>query len=245
VTSGSWLSVTRLPQHQLRACLGCIAVTGLLLAWWRYPVENHFSVLTCTISFLGSPDPDRNPYGWRFFQVGMTALVLLLLSLGVERHRKLEARAGNAAYYSSALLAASLALVLVVTLIPDSREGHWFGVRTGTVHTCLAILAIPVMGCGIVLDGVALWRSGVGLRGVWPFHLYGLIVVVGMTELREWERICQRDPTLPHWPGQGIHSTPLWEWILFAYLVGYLVWMARGGPGPRSQGHGSLGTIDH
>jgi len=73
----------------LRGLLVGIAVIGLVAAWWHYPEENHFSILRCTISFLGSPDADHNPDGWRFYQVGMTAVVLLLFGFVSERHRRL------------------------------------------------------------------------------------------------------------------------------------------------------------
>jgi hypothetical protein len=39
---------------------------------------------------------------------------------------------------------------------------------------------------------------------------------------------CARDTTLRHWPGDGIHSTPLWEWITMISLIGFMVWMAHG-----------------
>ena len=228
VTGSLWSVVGGLPRQRLRACLVAIAVLGLVVAWWRYPAENRYSILRCTISFLGSPDANRNPHGWRFYQVGMTALILLLFSLAAERHERLGGQMGKVALGSSAAISVSLLLILLVTWIPDSQERHWFGIRAGDVHTPVAILAIPFMGCGILLDGLALWRSGVSVRALWPFHLYGLIVLVGMAELMAWERMCRRDPTLSAWPGDGLHSTPLWEWIVFTCLIGFMVWMARG-----------------
>ena len=33
--------------------------------------------------------------------------------------------------------------------------------------------------------------------------------------------------SLKHWLADGLHSTPLWEWILFVYLVGHILWMAH------------------
>jgi hypothetical protein len=228
VTGGLWSVVDGLPRRRFRACLVAIAVIGLGVAWWRYPAENHYSILRCTISFLGSPDANRNPHGWRFYQAGMTALILLLFSLAAERHVRLGGQMGKAALWSSAAISVSLTLILLATWIPDSQERHWFGIRAGDVHTPLAILAIPFMGCGLVLDGLALWWSGVRVRALWPFHLYGLIVLVGTAKLIAWERMCRRDPTLSEWPGEGLHSTPLWEWIAFTYLIGIMVWMAHG-----------------
>ena len=212
----------------LRGLLAAIAVCGLAAAWWRYPAENHFSVMRCTISFLGSPDADRNPAGWRCYQAGMTAVVLLLCSLAAERHRQLRAPIGKAAVWSSGAIFISLTLIFLAVWIADTRDTRWFGMRTGELHTRMSIIAIPFMACGIVLDGVALRWSGVPNRGLWPFHLYGLIVLAGGAELIAWEKMCRRDPTLHHWPGEGIHSTPLWEWIVFTYLIGFMVWMAHG-----------------
>ena len=158
----------------------------------------------------------------------MLALILLLFSLAAERHVRLGGQIGKAALWSSAAISVSLTLILLVTWIPDSQERHCFGIRAGDVHTPLAILAIPFMGCGIVLDAVALWRSGVRVRALWPIHLYGLIVLVGTAKLMARERMCRRDPTLSEWPGDGLHSTPLWEWVVFTYLIGLMFWMAYG-----------------
>jgi hypothetical protein len=135
---------------------------------------------------------------------------------------------GKAVLWSSAAISVSLTLILLVTWVPDSQELHWFGICAGDVHTPVAILAIPFMGCGIVLDCLALWWSGVRVRTLWPFHLYGLIVLVGTAKLMAWERMCRLDSTLTEWPGEGLYSTPLWEWIVFTYLVGIMVWMAHG-----------------
>src|SRR6266496_1585909 len=122
---------TRRVKRNLSVLLGAIAVIGLVAAWWCYPAENQFSIMRCTISFLGSPDVDRNPTGWRFYQAGMTALVLLLFSLVAERHHRLRAAIGKAAVWSSGAILIALALMLLVVWIPDTREVGWFGIRTG------------------------------------------------------------------------------------------------------------------
>ncbi len=214
-------------RFKVRTFLLAIAVAGLLVAWLRYPAENHFSVLSCTISFLGSPDANRNPEGWRFYQVGMTALLLLLCSFAAERHVKLRPRIGSTAMWSSAAITVSFALLMAATWIPDSRQGEWFGMRTGEFHTRIAIIAIPFMAGGILLDGVALRRSGVRFRVLWPFVVFGLLMVTGTSMLMAWKRMCRVDSTLSHWPGDGLYSTPLWEWIAFTYLVGLMVWLGR------------------
>jgi hypothetical protein len=215
-------------QRKLRALLAAIACAGLLTAWWHYPPENRFSILSCTISFLGSPDADRNPQGWRYYQAGMSALVALLFLFAAERHGRLRAPIGRTAAWSSGAIFLALAMILVAVWVVDTRRGRIFGFRTGEVHTRIAVMAIPLMGCGIVLDAVALMRAGARWIGLWPFHLYGLITGVGIAHLIAWEEKCRRNPALQHWPGDGLHSTPLWEWIVFVYLIGFLFWMAHG-----------------
>ena len=158
----------------------------------------------------------------------MTAVVLLLFGLVFERHRRLRGGIGRVAVWSSGALFIALALILLAVWIADTREVRWFGVRTGEVHTRMSIVAILFKGCGIVIDGVALHWVGVRTHRLWPFHLYTLIALVGGVELISWEKMCRRNPTLHHWPGEGIHSTPLWEWIVFAYLIAFMVWMAHG-----------------
>jgi len=136
-----------------------------MTAWWLYPKENHFSLMTCTISFLGSPDADRNPPGWRFYQAGMTALILLVFSLVRERHYRLQLRIGRAATLSSTAIFIALALLLLAVWIPDTRQGHWFGMRTTEFHTRMALLAFPILALGIA-GAVATFGSITRASGV-------------------------------------------------------------------------------
>lgn len=216
----------RFPAWKL--ALGAIAAGGVLVAWWRYPVENHFSILRCTISFLGSPDPDRNPGGWRFYQVGMTAFNILLCQLVAVRHRRLRPQLGRVSHFTTGAIFVALGLMLVVTWVPDTRQMGWLGFRITDWHTHLAVLAIPFLLGGITVEGFAVARAGGGWRRLWPYWLYALLAGVGTYELHTWELMCRRNPTLPHWPGNGLHSTPLWEWVSFLYLVAFLFWTARG-----------------
>ena len=220
----------------LRAVLILIAVLGFAVAWWRYPAENRFSILRCTISFLGSPDADRNPAGWRFYQAGMTAVLLLLAELAWLRHGRLRGVIGKTALWSTAAVGVSLALMFLAVWIADTREGRWWGMRTGELHTRMAVLAIPFMAAGLVLDGAALRRRGLHPRRWWPFPALGGVVLVGVAALVSWEIRCARDARLEHWPGEGIHSTPLWEWISFTCLFAFMVWMAHGKWSPNPGG---------
>ena len=221
----------------VRGSLTVLAVLGLVTAWWLYPAANHYSILRCTISYLGSPDADRNPSGWRFYQVGMTALIVLMLDFLRERHRRRvrgTGWTGSLSGMASLPLFGAMALLLTAVWIPDSRTGDWLGMTNGALHTRLAILAIPVMGLGLFLDTVGAFRDRWRFWSLWPAHLFAILTGTAFWQLREWERLCRADSTLRHWPGDGLHSTPLWEWILFVYLVAHIAWMARRGVDPSS-----------
>ena len=210
----------------LRILLWAVAGVGYGVAWWRYPEENHFSILRCTISFLGSPDEDRNPDGWRWYQVGMTALIVLLSDMVKRRHRNFLPTVGAGLRRATAIYLVSLFLVLCSVWIADTDQ-YWHGLRVGTVHTRVAIVGIFTMMAALIVDARLLKQAGFGGRVLWPFRCYGMVWIAGLIALGTWEWKCQRDPSLKHWPGEGIHSTPLWEWILFACLLAFLGWIAR------------------
>lgn len=210
-----------------RVLLAILAIAGLFMAWWVYPVENHYSILRCTISYLGSPDADRNPQGWRLYQAGMTSLILLMASLLLHRHAQFSGARSILGRVASYPIACALLMLLAAVWIPDSRSLFFMGRKATHVHTQLAIVSIPIMGLGLTLDAIGRFLSGIRLTTLWPCFLFALLVAIGFWKLAEWEDLCRADPTLKHWPGDGLHSTPLWEWILFVYLNGYFIWMAR------------------
>lgn len=205
----------------------CLGIFGMAVAWSLYPSENRYSPMRCTISYLGSPDADRNPEGWRVYQAGMTSLLLWMADLLVLRHRRWVPRWVSLGGASTLMLAAGLVMILTTVWIPDSRSGRWFGMTSGQFHTRIALWGIPILGLGVVLDAVAQFIAGFALRSLWPFHLYAGFTAFGFFQLMEWERLCRKDPNLNHWPGDGLHSTPLWEWIFFVGLMLHWTWMAR------------------
>lgn len=226
-----WFRSVLLPSgRELRVALAVIAMVGLGFAWWRYPEENRYSILTSTISYLGSPDPDRNPQGWRTYQVGMTALILLMELWLCRRHEGFRCRRSVLGQLGSAPLMLAMGMLLVSVWIPDSRTQEFLGEKATRVHTRLAILAIPVLGIGLTLDTLGRFRMGIRLVRLWPALLFAALVGFGFWKLAEWESMCRADSSLRHWPGDGLHSTPLWEWITFLYLLGHVRWMSKDPP---------------
>ncbi len=209
--------------------LSAIALVGVTMARLLYPPENEFSIFTATISFLGSPDNARNPAGYLWYQVGMTALVLLLARLVWERHRNFQPHVGSAIKIPTSLYLLGMILILFSVWIPDSRKIFRGEIRTGHLHTRIAIISIFMILFAVIADTVALSRSGFRKSSSWPIRIYALLWIVCIGCLVSWEWKCRQNPELEHWPGEGIHSTPLWEWILFTYLIGFLCWVSRAG----------------
>jgi len=218
----------RVNSKRLNRLLFAIAAVGLVVAWWKYPAENEFSVMRCTISFLGSPDADRNPEGWRWYQVGMSALIVLMVRLILHRQRNFQSRCGRGLRVATRIYLAAFALLFVGIWIADTDE-KWGNFSVGAIHTRVAIIGIFTMMAAVIADAVTVSRAGYGGRVLWPFRIYALIWIAGMIALGSWEWKCKNDSSLKHWPGDGIHSTPLWEWILFAYLLGFVIWISRPG----------------
>lgn len=203
------------------------AVTGIAVSRWLYPEENRYSIFTSTISFLGSPDAGRNPEGYLWYQVGMTALLVILTGLIRNRHRNFLPHTGSGILVPTSLYLIGLFLILISVWIPDSREIYWGKMRTGHLHTRIAIISIFTILFAVTADAVVLRRSKFRKSSFRPVRVYAVLWALAIASLVTWEWKCKRDPNLEHWPGEGIHSTPLWEWILFVYLIGFLYWISR------------------
>lgn len=204
-----------------------VASIGLTVSLWKYPEENDFSVFTTTISFLGSPDASRNPEGYIWYRTGMTALVFLLSLLVGQRHRNIRPRAGGGLNIPTAFYGIGMFLILASVWIPDSREIYWGTIRTGSLHTRIAIISVFITLIAVISDAVVLKLSKFRSRSFWVIRIFMVLWITAVISLATWEWKCGQDPSLEHWPGDGIHSTPLWEWILFFYLIGYLYWISR------------------
>jgi len=197
-----------------------------------YPPENRFSVMTSTMSFLGSPDAHRNPDGWRYWQAGTTGALLLLTLLASQR---VGARIGQPrclVVAASTAYGAALALILAATWIPVSKNPFWGGTTCAAIHNPVTIAGIFTMMAAVTLDGITLLVARARSRLLAPFALLGVITICGLACLAFWRWKCAADPSLRIFPGEGIHSTPMWEWIAFACLCLFLAAQALAGKNP-------------
>jgi hypothetical protein len=207
----------------IKLILPFVAVAGVGIARALYPAENGFSVMTCTLSFLGSPDAHRNPSGWRFYQAGMTSAVLWLAWLVQFRVGKRRGQPARLVAAANTAYGGALALILAAIWIPLSREPFVGGLTYGEIHNPVTFAAIIVMIAAVILDGTSLMLARVQWLLLAPFAALGLVTVAGLVSLGVWRGKCAADPSLRPFPGVGIHSTPLWEWIAFTGLCLFLV----------------------
>lgn len=202
--------------------LALLAVAGMGIGRALYPPENRFSVMTSTMSFLGSPEAHRNPDGWRYWQAGSTGALLLLTLLASQR---VSARIGQPrclVVAASTAYGAALALILAATWIPLSKNPFWGGTTCAAIHNHVTIAGIFTMIAAVTLDGITLLVARARPRLLAPFALLGIITACGLASLAFWRWKCAADPSLRIFPGEGIHSTPMWEWIAFACLCLFL-----------------------
>jgi hypothetical membrane protein len=240
-----------------------LASTSLFfLAWLLYPPENHFSILTHTFSFLGSFEARHNPRGFVFFSVGLISLSLTLIPLILYRHRRLALVAKTVAVVASALLFVGCVGLMLVALFPDARQDFLKDLSYGRIHNKAALLAFAGLFGGLSMDGLIYaidrlprWPGGKGGRKliyrriVAPtFLILATVVGAAFVFLSLWEVrypvLRARDPSITHWPGIGLYSFPLWEWLVMIGLLSAIYTLllslpnalpARGGPEARQR----------
>lgn len=183
--------------------------------------------MRCTVSFLGSPDDDKNPEGWRWQQAGMTALILALSQMVWWRHRNFTPSTQGRIKIATGLYGFGFALIMVSIWITDSEVVLWGGLDSSDVHTTAALIGIFTTLFAVSADWIILRRAGVPRKALWPFRIYGSIWAITIFCLISWEWKCQHNPKLHHFPGDGIHSTPMWEWILLLCLTAFMIWISQ------------------
>jgi hypothetical protein len=222
---------------ELKRCIllqACVSTALFFLAWLFYPSKNHFSILTHTFSFLGSFEQRHNPRGFIFFSLGLIYQSLLFVPLFMYRHRQLALVWRTPARIATALFLAGCAGLVVVALFPDARQDFIQDLSYGRIHNRAALLAYLGFLSGMGIDALIYTRDclfprpGASPRLRWialpVFVSLAAVVVSGSYFLAKWESLYPvlraQNPHLKHWPGVGIYSFPLWEWIIMlSFLV--------------------------
>jgi hypothetical protein len=256
---GGWLAKNvrgDLTRAELKRCILLQAVGAcalFLLAWLFYPAENHFSIRTHTFSFLGSFERRHNPHGFVFFSIGLMYQCALFVPLFMYRHRRLASIWRKAAGLATAAWLVGCAGLVVVALFPDARQDFFQDLSFGRIHNRAALVAYLGFVGGMFLDALiylkdrfVAGREGRSrLRHTVALPVFGCLgAVVGTASyfVSAWEvrypLLHAQNPHLKHWPGLGIYSFPLWEWIIIVSFLGAIYTLLLNLPGDLGQSPG-------
>jgi hypothetical protein len=217
-----------------------------LLARLYYPPENHFSILTHTFSFLGSYERRHNPHGFAFFSAGLISWSLLFVPLLFYRHRRLAGVVRGPAIAGTTCFLIGCASLVGVALFPDVRQDFLQDLSYGRIHNKLALFVFLGFLAGMFCDGLVYAKDYVATRsGRSPTFRHrmaalilgalGAVVTLALVLRAFWEArypvLHAQDPRVRHWPGPGIYSFPLWEWIIMVSFLAAFYALLLGLPG--------------
>ncbi len=207
-----------------------VLLFGLIgIARLYYPKENNYSIKSCTISYLGSWEDERNPKGWRIFSAAFIVAGIMDIPLFLFLHRKLVKICPWSIWIGTSLLLIRAIGLILIAFIPDVGEDFFQDLSLGHMHNLISIITFASFGLGFLVYGsTALFGNSpysFGTTGG-PFLFILGLVMAGSYFLVSWEKKCKKDPTLEHWPGYGLHSYPLWEGILFICHYIAIYWLA-------------------
>ena len=154
---------------------------------------------------------------------------LLFVPLLAYRHRRLAAVWRGPARAATAFFLAGCAGLVGVALFPDVRQDFLQDLSYGQIHNKAALVTYLGFLAGMTCEALVYakdrfsTRAGMGPRlrhRIAAPVFVSLATVVGSAFffLSAWEvrypELRARNPQLRHWPGVGIYSFPLWEWIV-------------------------------
>ena len=212
-----------------------VFVTFLVLARVTYPKENNYSIMNHTMSFLGSKEPFRNPKGWYFFSIAIMWITIADIPLNLYIFRYLLTFSPVFAWImimSGGISTINGVLVSIFTDVDTDRElsgGDFIqDLKSGRIHNVTAVITFSTFILANLITGLAylfhpLQRS---LYTWLPPFLIFMIVLTGFFLFNAlWQKKCKNDEKLESFPGDGIYSFPLWEWLLFFSLYIFLFWI--------------------
>lgn len=229
---------------------------GLIgLCWHRFPVENAFSILTHTFSYLGSFNEDRNPHAWWLFCVAMTGWGLATIPLARYIGRCLAPFEARHARIATRLLISGAIGIILVGLFPDARETLIGPIRWTSVHYVGAVVLVLSFMTAIPWTAWTLRRI---LRSAplenptrhafqqarWPQRVFLVVSSVALFFLTAWLFVYEIRKAAAEEAGLVFgspwqeamntpYSFPLWDNVFVHTLFAYLIWTALTLPPPR------------
>ena len=207
------------------------------ICWMLHPEHCDFSFFDDTISHFGKPNGHPKSLGFLAFHLGFATLCLFMFISIKHRDRQLRDLPGKNTARATTLYTAGI-LGLVLSLIFPDTKSYYFGlVKYRKLHGAVVIIGIFCFAGAILHDTKKLWAIFVARKQenqntnnaripkrLRPTAILAGIFGTGLTFMGIWEIRCYNDASLDHWPGEGIFSTALWEWIVFTYLIVFMFW---------------------
>jgi hypothetical protein len=211
-----------------------VFLTFLGLARITYPKKNKYSIMTHTMSFLGSKEEFRNPKGWYFFSIAITWITLadIPLNLYIFRHLlTFSPIAGWIMIISGGISTIFGILVSIFTDKDTDRElsgGDFIqDLKSGRLHNVTAVVTFTTFIIANVVVGFAyVFNPTIRPWYDWvpPFLIFCVVLTGFFLFNWLWQKKCKQNRNLEPYPGIGIYSFPLWEWSLFISLYIFLFW---------------------
>jgi H+/Cl- antiporter ClcA len=220
----------------------------IFVCWRLFPVENAFSILTHTFSYLGSFEPDRNPPGWWLFCIAM--VFWGLSSVPVVRYitRQVALASGKPLRGPARLLTTGCAGIVLVGLFPDARGAILGSIRWTDLHYLGAIFVVIGFVFGVPWFAAHLFRAARSSetpepvrtacrRARLPQLLFIAEATVALSFLIRWEFVYRERRAVAEAAGTTIgsswteamntpYSFPLWDNLFVYTLFVYLAWTA-------------------
>lgn len=191
----------------------CMIVSAVL-----YPPEENFSILTHSISFLG--DWYDNPFpGWLFFTVALIWGGVSFFPLGLYIYRRMRVVAPRMAAVCELFHALGCVGVVLVGIFYDTRETTFLGVEISDIHNVVSVIGFGGVGLAMIIYSFFPCREKrknyskpvyLSNHKLFLPNFVLLFGIVGMAASQIGRLIKGYDD----FPGPGIYSFTLWEWIL-------------------------------
>ena len=204
------------------------------LARVTYPKENKYSVFTHTMSFLGSKETFRNPKGWYFFTIAIIWITLADIPLNLYIFYHIRTFSPIFAWIMMISAGVSTVNGILVSIFTDKDTDRDLSggdfiqdLKSGRLHNVTAVITFATFIIANLSVGLAYVFNPT--ERAWfdwlpPFLIFCIAITGFFLFNALWQKKCKQDKTLESFPGLGIYSFPLWEWLLFTSLYIFLFW---------------------
>ncbi|MHA1584658.1 MAG: DUF998 domain-containing protein [Promethearchaeota archaeon] len=200
---------------------GSISITVLCLIIARifYPISDHYSIFTHTLSYLG--DYSRNPRGWFFFSIAMFTMGLSFIGMIFYIHRRIYKIFPIMTWIGTILLEIGAICTILVGFFPDAFGDDFIeDLSMGRVHNIVSSITFFAILSGLIIYGLLfivdyypkcqrLDHELFPTVTTLPYFLTMAIAGFGMLI-----SIISRNIFNFEFPGPELLSFTFWEWML-------------------------------